>query len=153
MLPTVWERSTHSSTTKTVLASQNSESALVSIQPVLESTNYCPVNTSSMSTSRIRNLPPSPFQNHPPSPFRSGPLPFTGYESGQPVLKLASWLRNGLGCESGLNMYYYLHAPSSFWVMRYDKEGKKMNKMEIFLQRNLNIMVTQSNSHLIFTAT
>ena len=94
MLPTVRERSTHSSTTKTVLASQYPESALVSVQPVSESTNYCPVSTSSVSTSRFRSRPPSPFRSRPPSPFRSGPLPFTGYESGQPVSKLASRLRN-----------------------------------------------------------
>ena len=76
---------------------KQASTALVSVQPVSESTNYCPVSASSMSTSRFRSRPPSRFQ--------SGPLPFTGYESGRPVLKLASRLRNGPGWESGLNIY------------------------------------------------
>ena len=100
MLPTDWEQSTHSSTTKTVFASQYPESALVSIQPVSELTNYCPVRTLSVSTSR--------FWSHWTNQFEAGhSLPCTGYELGQPISKLAGRLQNRLGCESGLNIYFH----------------------------------------------
>ena len=75
----------------------------VSVRPAsFELTNYCPVSTSSVSTSRYRSRPPSPFRSRPSSLFRSGPLPFTSYESGQPISKPASRLRNQLaGFETG----------------------------------------------------
>ena len=85
----------------------------MSVLPVSDSTNSCSVSTSSVSTSRFRSCPPSRFRSRPTNRFRSRPpsrfqsrsLPFNGYESGQPVSKRASQLQNGLGCESGLNIY------------------------------------------------
>ena len=108
MLPIVRERSTHSSTTKTVLASQYSDSALVSVQPVSESANYCPVSTSSMSTSRFQSRPPSRFRNRPPNQFRSGPLPCTGYETGW-VVNQALTYTNQQKFSSRVPISLYLH--------------------------------------------
>ena len=52
---------------------------------------------------------PSQFRSCLPSQFRSGPLPSIGHEPGQPVLKQAGRLRNGLSCKSGLNIYIMNH--------------------------------------------
>ena len=42
---------------------------------------------------------------HPAGYFEVGHLPFAGHESGQLVSKQAGQLQNGLGCESGQNIY------------------------------------------------
>ena len=108
----------------------------MSVQPVSESTNYCPVRTSSVFTSKFRSCLPFPsrfqscpsswFWSYPPFPsrFRSGPLLFTGYELGQPVLKQASRLRNrpagfdmGWVVNQALTYTVYVEVHSTFWVM------------------------------------
>ena len=71
---------------------------LVSVQPISESMNYCPVSSLSVSANRFSSSPASRFRSRPPSWVWSGPFPFTGYESGQPVSRLAGfetgWVAN-----------------------------------------------------------
>ena len=103
MLPTVRERSTHSSTTKTVFASRYPDSELLSVQPVSELSNYCPVSSSSVSTSRFRSRPPSLFRSRPPSRFEAVHL--AGFEVGHylaPVMNQVSPLQSWpAGFETG----------------------------------------------------
>ena len=135
MYATVWEQSTHTCVAGPLRLCKQANIVLVSVQPVLESTNYClvslvrinkllsghlvgvyqPFLKPSTLSQLVLKLPTKPILKRAITWhwLWIGPACF---EVGQLASKPASWLWNGLGCKSSLNihvLYMYIHVAST----------------------------------------